>query len=124
VQGPIVVLVLDRDRMADYQLMAQRLRNANIRAELYLGEAGMKAQMKYADKRGSPCVVIQGGDEKAKGEVQIKDLILGATLTSIKDRDDYLKKQAEAQFAVKEDELVAAVKRVLARQSSQSGVVQ
>jgi histidyl-tRNA synthetase len=115
VQGPVVVLVLDRDRIADYQKMAQLLREANIRAELYLGESGMKAQMKYADKRGSPCVVIQGGDEKAKGEVQIKDLILGATLTSIKDRDDYLKKQAEAQFAVPEIKLVEAVRGVLAR---------
>jgi len=115
VQGPVVVLVLDRDRIADYEKMAQALRNANIRAELYLGEAGMKAQMKYADKRGSPCVVIQGGDEKAKGELQIKDLVLGATLTSIKDRDDYLKKQAEAQFAVKESELVTEVRKVLAR---------
>ena len=65
VQGPVVVLVLDRDRIADYQKMAQALRNAGIRAELYLGKSGMKAQMKYADKRGSPCVVIQGGDEKA-----------------------------------------------------------
>jgi histidyl-tRNA synthetase len=115
VQGPVVVLVLDRDRVADYQKMAQALRNANIRAELYLGESGMKAQMKYADKRGSPCVVIHGGDERAKGEVQIKDLILGATLTSIKDRDDYLKKQAEAQFAVPEAKLVEAVRGVLAR---------
>ncbi|MEZ0278456.1 MAG: histidine--tRNA ligase, partial [Methylibium sp.] len=113
VQGPVVVLVLDRDRIADYQKMAQDLRNANIRAELYLGESGMKAQMKYADKRGSPCVVIQGGDEKANGEVQIKDLILGATLTSIKDRDDYLKKQAEAQFAVPEADMVKAVRDVL-----------
>jgi histidyl-tRNA synthetase len=118
VQGPVVVLVLDRDRMADYQKMAQDLRNAGIRAELYLGESGMKAQMKYADKRGSPCVVIQGGDEKAKGEVQIKDLILGATLTSIKDRDDYLKKQAEAQFAVPEADLVKEVRRVLDRHKS------
>ena len=115
VQGPVVVLVLDRDRIADYQKMAQRLREANIRAELYLGESGMKAQMKYADKRGSLCVVIQGGDEKGRGEVQIKDLVLGATLTSIKDRDDYLKKQAEAQFAVPEAKLVEAVRRVLAR---------
>ena len=115
VQGPVVVLVLDRDRIADYQKMAQALRNANIRAELYLGESGMKAQMKYADKRGSPCVVIQGGDEKGRGEVQIKDLILGATLTSIKDRDDYLKKQAEAQFAVPEADMVKAVRDVLAR---------
>ena len=114
-QGPVVVLVLDRDRVADYQKMAQDLRNAGIRAELYLGESGMKAQMKYADKRGSPCVVIQGGDEKAKGDVQIKDLILGATLTSIKDRDDYLKKQAEAQFAVPEAGMVKAVRDVLAR---------
>jgi histidyl-tRNA synthetase len=114
-QGPVVVLVLDRDRIADYQKMAQALRAANVRAELYLGESGMKAQMKYADKRGSPCVVIQGGDEKAKGEVQIKDLVLGATLTSIKDRVDYLKKQAEAQFAVPEAKLVEAVRGVLAR---------
>jgi histidyl-tRNA synthetase len=117
-QGPVVILVLDKDRMADYQRMAQTLRAAGIRAEIYLGEAGMKAQMKYADKRNSPCAVIQGGDEKAKGEVTIKDLILGANLTAIKDRDEYLKKQAEAQFAVKESELVEAVKRVLARHKS------
>jgi histidyl-tRNA synthetase len=113
--GPVVVLVLDRDRIADYQRMAQSIRNAGIRAELYLGESGMKAQMRYADKRGSPCAVIQGGDEKAKGEVQIKDLILGATLTAIKDRDEYLKQQAEAQFAVPEGKLVEAVRRVLSR---------
>jgi histidyl-tRNA synthetase len=112
VQGPVVVLVLDRDRIADYQKMAQALREAGIRAEMYLGEAGMKAQMKYADRRGSPCVVIQGGDEKAKGEVQIKDLILGATLTSIEDRNEYLKKREEAQFAVPEAQLVEAVGKV------------
>ena len=117
-QGPVVVLVLDRDRIADYQKMAQDLRAAGIRAELYLGESGMKAQMKYADRRGAPCAVIQGGDEKAKGEVQIKDLILGATLTSIEDREEYLKKQAEAQFAVKEADLVAEVRKVLSRHKS------
>ena len=71
--------------------------------------------MKYADKRGSPCAVIQGGDEKAKGEVQIKDLILGATISQIKDRDEYKAAQAEAQYAVPEDELVEAVRKVLAR---------
>jgi len=113
--GPVVVLVFDRDRIGDYQRMAKQLRDAGVRAEVYLGSSGMKAQMKYADKRGSPCAVIQGGDEKAKGEVQIKDLVLGATLTSIKDRDEYLKQQAEAQFAVPEDKLVEAVKGVIAR---------
>jgi histidyl-tRNA synthetase len=114
-QGPVVVLVLDRARIADYQKIAQTLRAAGIRAELYLGESGMKAQMKYADRRASPCVVIQGGDERAKGEVTIKDLILGATLTETKDRDEYLKKQAEAQFSVPESELVSAVRRVISR---------
>jgi histidyl-tRNA synthetase len=114
-QGPVVVLVLDRDRIADYQKLAQTLRTAGIRAELYLGESGIKAQMKYADRRASPCVVIQGGDERAKGEVTIKDLILGATLTETKDRDEYLKKQAEAQFSVAQSDLVSAVRRVLSR---------
>ena len=71
--------------------------------------------MKYADKRGSPCAVIQGGDEKAKGEVQIKDLILGATISSIKDRDEYKAAQAKAQFAVPEDRLVEEVRKLLAQ---------
>jgi histidyl-tRNA synthetase len=115
--GPVVVTVFDRDRIADYQRMVASLRGAGIRAELYLGNPkNFGNQLKYADKRGSPCVVIQGGDEKAKGEVQIKDLILGAEIAGLsKDRDDYLKKQAEAQFVVKESELVEAVRKVLAR---------
>ena len=115
--GPVVVTVFDRDRIADYQRMVAALRGANIRAELYLGNPknNIGAQLKYADKRGSPCAVIQGGDEKARGEVQIKDLILGAALAATKDRDEYLKKQAEAQFAVKETALVEAVRSLLAK---------
>ncbi len=115
--GPVLVTAFDRDRVADYQKMVAELRNAGIRAELYLGNPkhSVGQQLKYADKRGAPCAIIQGGDEKAKGEVQIKDLILGATLTDTKDREEYLKKQAEAQFAVKESELVEGVRRVLAK---------
>jgi len=114
--GPVVVTVFDKDRVADYQRMVSALRAANIRAELYLGNPkNIGNQLKYADKRGSPCVVIQGCDEKAQGVVQIKDLILGANLTAIKDRDEYLKKQAEAQFAVAEAGLVEAVAKLLAR---------
>jgi histidyl-tRNA synthetase len=114
--GPVIVTVLDKDRIADYQRMASSLRQAGIRAELYLGSGKFGPQMKYADRRRSPCVVIQGSDEKAKGEVQIKDLIVGAELaTSSKERDDYLQKQAAAQFAVPEADLVAKVREVLAR---------
>ena len=113
--GPVVVTVFDQDRIADYQKMVAALRSAGIRAELYLGSGKFGAQMKYADRRGSPCAVIQGGDEKAKGEVQIKDLILGGTISSIKDRDEYKAKQAEAQFAVPEADLLDGVRRVLTR---------
>jgi histidyl-tRNA synthetase len=114
-RGPVIVLVLDRDRIADYQTMVQQLRSVGIRAELYLGDGGLKAQMKYADRRSSPCAIIQGGDEKAKGAVQVKDLVLGATLSGIEDREEYLKKQAEAQRLVAEDKLVETVRAVLAR---------
>jgi histidyl-tRNA synthetase len=115
--GPVLVTVFDAERIADYQRMVASLRSAGIRAELYLGNPkhSVGQQLKYADRRGSPCAVIQGGDERAKNEVQIKDLILGSTLTDTKDRDEYLKKQAEAQFAAPEDKLVEAVRKVLAR---------
>ena len=115
--GPVVVTIFDRDRTADYQRMVTSLRNAGIRAELYLGNPkNMGNQLKYADKRGSPCVIMQGSDEKARGEVLIKDLIVGAEIAGLStERDDYLKKQAEAQFSVPETELVAAVAKLLAR---------
>lgn len=112
--APVVVLVMDKDRQGDYWRMVQQLRSGGVRAEMYAGTAGMKAQMKYADKRGSPLVVIQGGDEKASGVVQIKDLRLGAELASnIASREEYAS-QRLAQFSVPEAELVAAVKKALA----------
>ena len=115
-RGPVVVTVFDRDRIADYQAMVAALRNASIRAELYLGGGKFGPQMKYADRRNAPCVVIQGSDEKAKGEVTIKDLIVGAELTKLeKGREEHLQKQAQAQRAVPEDKLVEAVRDVLAR---------
>jgi histidyl-tRNA synthetase len=116
--GPVLVTVFDQSRVADYQRMVQTLRKEGIRAEMYLGSKnhGIGQQLKYADKRGAPCAIIQGGDEKAKGEVQIKDLILGAEIADLsKEREDYLKKQAQAQFAVPEDKLVDAVRELLAR---------
>lgn len=113
--APVVVLVMDKDRQGDYWRMVQQLRSGGVRAEMYAGTAGMKAQMKYADKRGAPLVVIQGGDEKLKGEVQIKDLRLGAELASnIASREEYAS-QRLAQFSVAEADLVSAVKQALAQ---------
>jgi histidyl-tRNA synthetase len=113
--GPVVVLVLDRDQLASYQSMVTRLRDANIRAELYLGQAGMKAQMRYADRRRSPCVVIQGSDERAKGEVQIKDLVEGARAAASIASNEEWKAARPAQISVPEERLVEAVRDILAR---------
>jgi histidyl-tRNA synthetase len=114
--GPVVVTVFGGE-IADYQKMVATLRKANIRAELYLGNPkhSLGQQMKYADRRNAPCAIVQGSDEKANGKVQIKDLILGAGLTEIKDREEYLKKQSEAQYEVEQSRLVEAVREVLAR---------
>jgi histidyl-tRNA synthetase len=96
--------------------MVAELRGAGIRAELYLCGGKFGAQMKYADRRRSPCVVIEGGDEKAKGEVQVKDLIAGAGLAGLStEHDEYKAKQAAAQVAVPRAKLVEAVRTVLAR---------
>ena len=117
--GPVVVAVLDRDHMADYQRLTASLRGAGIAAEMYLGAAGLNAQLKYADKRGSRCAVIQGSNERdAAGgrQVVIRDLKLGAELAKAsKDRSDYLELRQRAQFAVPEAELAARVGEVLAR---------
>jgi len=114
--GPVVVTVFDRDRVADYQKMVAELRNANIRAELYLGNPkNMGNQLKYADRRNSPCVIIQGSDEKARGEVQIKDLIEGAKAAAAIASNAEWRETRPAQFSCSEGEIVAKVREVLAR---------
>ena len=119
--GPVVVLALDRDAksMANTQRLVASLRAAGIAAELYLGQGGMNAQLKYADKRMSRCAVIQGSNERdAPGgpQVTIRDLRLGAELAkSTKDRADYLELRQRAQFTAPEGELVERVREVLAR---------
>jgi histidyl-tRNA synthetase len=114
--GPVVVTVFDRDRVADYQKMVAQLRHANIRAELYLGNPkNMGNQLKYADRRNSPCVIIQGSDEKARGEIQIKDLIEGAKAAAAIASNQEWRETRPAQFSCGESEIVAKVREVLAR---------
>ncbi len=112
VEGPVVVTVMDRDRMADYQAMVSELRAAGIRAEVYLGNPkNFGNQLKYADRRGSPVAVIEGGDEKDKGIVQIKDLILGAKIAENATLEEW--KERPSQFEVPRDQLVAKVREIL-----------
>ncbi len=118
--GPVIVTIFDRDRMHDYQRMVVALRNAGIRAELYLGNPrNFSNQLKYADQRNAPCVIIQGSDEKIRGIVQIKDLVQGTEAALFHDaagtsRERYLE-QRVAQYPVREDQLVEAVSAILDR---------
>ncbi|MGH6949675.1 MAG: histidine--tRNA ligase [Vitreimonas sp.] len=115
--GPVVVLVMDQARVGDALAMAGELRAAGVRAEAYLGAGGMKAQLKYADKRSAPVAVIQGGDELAKGVVTLKDLKLGAKIASGlgEDREAYAKAREQVQLEVPRGQLVAAVQQMLAK---------
>ncbi|WP_457648336.1 histidine--tRNA ligase [Profundibacter sp.] len=111
--GPVVVTVMDRDRMADYQTMVAELRNEGIRAEVYLGNPkNFGNQLKYADKRNSPVAVIEGGDEYARGMVQIKDLILGAKIAENATLEEW--KSLPSQYEVPRGDLVAKVREIIA----------
>lgn len=109
----IVVLVFEPERMAACQIMARELRGAGLRAEAYVGGSGLKAQMKYADKRGARFVIIEGPDERARGEVTIKDLARGAEMAKdIEGRAEW-KDARPAQFTAARSELAAEVRRAL-----------
>ena len=113
--GPVVITVMDRDRMSDYQTMATELRTAGIRAEVYLGNPkNFGNQLKYADNRNSPIAIIEGGEEKAAGIVQIKDLILGAELAKDATLEEW--KARPSQIEAPRGDLMAQVKQMLAAQ--------
>ena len=111
-EGPVVVTVMDKARMADYQAMVTELRTAGIRAEVYLGNPkNFGNQLKYADRRSSPVAVIAGGDEFDSGMVQIKDLILGAKIAQSATLEEW--KDRPSQYEVPRGELVAKVRDIL-----------
>jgi histidyl-tRNA synthetase len=113
VRGPVVVLVLEPARMADYMAVASELRAAGLAAEVYLGTSGMRPQMKYADRRLSPAAVIIGGDEFAAGSVTIKDLDLGRALAAGVTDNAAWRAERPGQLSVPRAELVAAVRKIV-----------
>ena len=116
--APVLVTVMDGGEMGRYQQMVQQLREAGIRAEMYQGNwKKFGNQLKYADRRGCPMVVIQGEDERAAGEIQIKDLIEGKRLSEEIEDNVTWRESRPAQISVKEDNLVAAVNKLLTEQA-------
>ena len=114
--GPVVVLLLDQSHAGDYQRLVTELRGAGIRSELYLGGSGMRAQLKYADRRRSPIAVIEGDDERAKGEVTLKDLLQGAEMARTIESNEAWRREQPAQISVPRSKLVVSVRAMLERQ--------
>jgi histidyl-tRNA synthetase len=114
-QGPVVILAFDQGLMSEYFKMSAELRSHGVAAEVYLGASGPKAQFKYADKRHAPAAVIMGGDEKARGEVSIKDLRAGAAMAARagEDRAAYQAARGDVQVTVARDRLVETVLGIL-----------
>ena len=110
----MVIVFSDAD-MQHYLDAVSELRKAGIAAELYLGRAGMKAQMKYADRRGAPAAVILGGDEIAAGQVTVKDLDAGRALAAGVSDNEAWKSERPGQQVVARSELVATVARIVAQ---------
>ncbi|WP_332701112.1 histidine--tRNA ligase [Devosia sp.] len=115
--GPVVVLVMDKEQMARYQAMVAELRNAGIRAEMFLGNTkNFGKQVAYADKRNSPIVIIEGSQERDAGILQVKDLIAGKqAAAAITDNAEW-KAARPGQFEIKRDELVSVVQKLLSEQ--------
>jgi histidyl-tRNA synthetase len=112
--GPVLVTVMDKDRLPDYQTMVAELRSAGVRDEMFLGGGNMAKQLKYADKRSSPVAIIEGGNEKDAGIVQLKDLALGARLAAEIETNEQWKAQP-AQIEVPRERLVEEVRAMIAR---------
>lgn len=115
IRGPVVVVAFDEAAMAHYFEVAAELRRAGIAAEVYLGRSGLKAQMKYADRRLSPAAILIGEDERAAGQVTIKDLDLGRDLAAGADLKTW-KDARPGQQSVAREHMVEAVRAILARQ--------
>jgi histidyl-tRNA synthetase len=112
-RGPVVVLALDPSLMGDYFALAAELRAAGLAAEVYLGASGMRAQMKYADRRLSPAAIIMGGDEIAQGIVTIKDLDLGRRLAEGVSDNRAWREDRPGQFTAPRAQFIAPVRRIV-----------
>jgi len=112
-RGPVVVAVFDQALMGEYFAVAAELRAAGVPAEVYLGSSGLKAQMKYADRRLSPAVVIIGGDEAANGTATVKDLDLGRELAGRVADNEAWRQERPGQQTVSRADLAAVVGRIV-----------
>ena len=108
----IVVTVMDKETRPQLMALVRELRQQGLRAELYMGDSAMKAQLRYADARGARFVVIEGEDERAAGEVTIKDLQLGKEKSAEIDDNAEWRASEHAQQQVPRDDLASRLKEL------------
>lgn len=113
VRPPVIICAFDRSLMAEYFKMADELRQADVRTEVFVGAGNVTKQMKYADRRNAPVAVLMGEDELAKGEVTLKDLYLGAEMAKAIETNEEWKSARPAQTTIKRETMVSAVKAML-----------
>ena len=111
--GPVVVLNMDREDPSEALKLATELRSAGVRAEAYMGSSGMRPQMKYADRRGAPAVVMVGSDELEKGVVTIKDLKEGARQAAAIASNQEYREARPGQFEAPRADMVARIQAIL-----------
>jgi histidyl-tRNA synthetase len=112
----VLVTVLDESMTEEYLAIVFELRRAGVPAELYLGDARIGKQVKLADAMDIPVVLMYGPDEKTKGVVTVKDMVVGRAKSAklASDRSAWLQDRP-GQVEAPRGELVSAVKRMLSQ---------
>jgi len=113
VKPPVVICAFDRNLMGEYFKMAEELRQAGIRAEVFVGSGNVTKQMKYADRRNAQIAVLVGEDELSKDEVTLKDLYLGAEAAKAIESNEEWKSSRAAQTTVSRGAFIEAIKAML-----------
>ena len=109
----VVVLMPNSADKSAAATWIRQMRAAGLRAEVYLGGGGLRAQMRYADRRNARIAVICGEQERKRGEVTLRNLVLGKKLSA--DMQDHAawKEGGKAQISVPVDALLPRIQEML-----------
>jgi histidyl-tRNA synthetase len=73
----VLVTLFDRAAAPEALRLAGELRGAGVRVDVYPDFDKLGKQMKYAAAKGIPFVAILGADERARGEVTVRNMATG-----------------------------------------------
>ena len=73
----VMVTIWNDEARSDALALASELRRVGLRVDVYPDSDKLGKQVKYASSRHVPFVAVLGDDERARGEVAVKDLRTG-----------------------------------------------